>query len=543
MKITPSYLVMDELKRIIRGPVLLDEQSLDHYSRDGSIFSIKPAAVVLPRDRSDIQKLVVWLAQKRKENPTDNRYTLVCRGKGTDQAGGPLGEGVIVRFPDHLNKILEIGSDFCRVEPGVIFGELNRALAANNKIIPSFPASADFSTMGGAVANVAAGEKTIKYGTSRNYVKSLKVILSSGEEIETKPLNPQELAAKKSQNDFEGELYRQIDELINNHRDLIERSKPQVTKNASGYALWEVKKPSGEFDLGQLFIGAQGTLGVITEITFRTIDCPETSALIVGYFDDLEKLGEAVESLVPLGPSAVELVDHYFLEVVRNNSPQLLTGLLPEKVPQYVLLVEFDGSVGEVKAGIGRAEPIIKSVAYEVKVALDPNEQEKLWQLRHSAAAVIMEKLPGPKKALPFVEDGTVSPKYLVEYLRDLGELAKRYDLAVPVWGHAADGDMHFQPLLDLADERDRNKIFDFARDVFTVIGKYRGSVSGEHNDGLFRTPYLDITFGQEMVDLFFEVKKIFDPLGIFNPYKKASRDFEVLKKYMRREYNIHELH
>lgn len=534
---------MDELTKIIQGGVLTDEKSLEHYSYDGSIFAIRPAAVVLPRDREDIKKLVVWLSQKRKENPNDNRYTLVCRGKGTDQAGGPLGEGIIVRFPDHLDKILEIGPDFCRVEPGVIFGELNRTLAAGNKIIPSFPASADFSTMGGAVANVAAGEKTIKYGTTRDYVKGLKVILSSGEEVETKALNQQELEAKKSQSDFEGELYRQIDELINNRRDLIVGSKPQVTKNASGYALWDIKKSGSVFDLGQLFIGAQGTLGVITEITFRTVNRPETSALLVGYFDSLEKLGEAVESLVPLGPSAVELVDHYFLEVVRANSPELLAGLLPERIPQYVLLTEFDGSLNEVKEGMAKAEPVIKSMAYEVRVAIDLDEQERLWQLRHSAAAVIMEKLPGPKKALPFVEDGTVNPKYLVEYLRDLADLAKRYDLAVPVWGHAADGDMHFQPLIDLADERDRAKIFDFARDVFGIIAKYRGSVSGEHNDGLFRTPYLDITFGKEMVDLFFEVKRIFDPLGIFNPYKKASRDFEVLKKYLRREYNVHELH
>ncbi|MBI4120400.1 MAG: FAD-binding protein [Parcubacteria group bacterium] len=530
---------MDELTKIIQGKVLLDDQSLEHYSYDGSIFSIKPAAAVLPRDRSDIQKLVVWLAQKRKENPRDNRFTLVCRGKGTDQAGGPLGEGVVVRFPGHLDKILEVGTDFCRVEPGVIFGELNSRLDENNKIIPSFPASADFSTMGGAVANVAAGEKTIKYGTTRDYVKGLKVILSSGEEIETKPLDSAELAAKKSRNNFEGEVFRRVDELIEKHRDLIAASKPDVTKNASGYALWEVKKRDGSFDLSQLFVGSQGTLGVITEITFKTIDRPQASALIVGYFDDLEKLGQAVESLVPLGPSAIEMVDHYFLEVVQNNSPELLAGLLPQKLPAYVLLVEFDGSVDEVKGGIGRAEPIIKSMAYEVKVAIDPNEQERLWRLRHSAAAVIMEKLPGPKKALPFVEDGTVNPKYLVEYLHDLADLARRYGLTVPVWGHAADGDMHFQPLIDLADEADRNKIFDFARDVFTVIGKYRGSVSGEHNDGLFRTPYLNITFGKEMVDLFFEVKKIFDPLGIFNPYKKASRDFGVLKKYLRREYNI----
>ena len=531
---------VDELTKIIQGKVLLDDQSLEHYSYDGSIFSIKPAAVVLPRDRSDIQRLVMWLAQKRKENPSDNRFSLVCRGKGTDQAGGPLGEGVIVRFPGHIDKILEVGADFCRVEPGVIFGELNKRLAENNRIIPSFPASADFSTMGGAVANVAAGEKTIKYGTTRNYVKSLKMILSSGEEIETKSLDAQELAAKKSQNNFEGELYRQIDELIDAHRELIAKSKPQVTKNSSGYALWEVKKGDGSFDLGQLFIGAQGTLGVISEITFSIIDRPEASALIVGYFDNLEKLGQAVEALVPLGPSAIEMVDHYFLEVVQNSSPELLAGLLSEKIPQYVLLAEFDGSLSEVKAGMAKAEPIIKSFAYDVRVAYDSQEQERLWQLRHSAAAVIMEKLPGPKKALPFVEDGTVNPKYLVEYLGDLADLAKRYGLSVPVWGHAADGDMHFQPLIDLADESDRSKVFDFARDVFAVIGKYKGSAAGEHNDGLFRTPYLDVTFGKEMVDLFFEVKKIFDPLGIFNPYKKASRDFEVLKKYMRREYNVH---
>lgn len=528
---------ISELKNVVSGEVLNDEKTLEHYSSDGSIFSIKPWAVVLPRGREDIRELILWLAKKKKET-ADNHFSLVCRGKGTDQAGGPLGEGVIVRFPSHLDKILEVSNGLARVEPGVIFTALNNELAKIGQTLPPYPASTDFSTLGGAVANAGGGEKSAKYGTIRDYVAGLKVFLSSGDEIETKPLTAGELAAKKSQNNFEGEIYRRLDDLIEKNRSLIGNARPDVTKNASGYALWEVKK-NDLFDLGQLIIGSQGTLAVITEIIFRAVARPENTGLILGYFDSLASLSGAIEQILPLKPSAVEMVDHHLLEIVQRESPETLAGLMPDKFPGYVLMVEFDGLVNEVRESVAAAEPMVKSLSYQTSVAYTEADQERLWRLRRSAAAVVTEKLSGPKKAIPFVEDSTVHPRHLAKYLGELEAIARKHKVEVAVWGHAADGDLHFQPLIDLSNDEDRAKIFDIANDVFNKVKEYKGTASGEHNDGLMRPPFLDITFGREMVDLFFEVKEIFDPLGIFNPYKKVNRDLGLLKKYLRRDYNV----
>lgn len=535
-----------ELARIIRGEVLDDEASLEHYSKDGSVFRVKPWAIVMPKDASDVIALVRWLREKKGRDPANGKLSLTARGKATDQAGGPLNEGIIVRFPGYLDKILEVGPDFVRCEPGAIFGDVNKELAKQGRFLPSYPASAAFATIGGAVANNASGEKTVKYGSTRLYIKSLKAVLSSGTEVLVQPLKYGELELKKQQLNFEGDIYRGIAEVLTKNKRLLERTRPKVNKYSTGYNLWEVERKTAEgrvFDLTQLLAGSQGTLAIITEVSLWTLPKPSHTGLLLAFFDDLAKAGQATAELVKLEPSALEMVDHFLLEIVNQRHPEMLHGLLPAIMPQIALLCEFDGDdVEAIKANLTKAGSAVKTLAFESRSTTDDKEQARFWQVRRAALPVI-EEASGKKKALPFIEDVAVPPEKFPEYVSRLYEILQRHQVEFSVWGHAGNGNIHVQPFLDVGDEGDRRKLFSISNEAFDLVAELGGALSAEHNDGLMRTPYLGKIYPPDLLKVWQEVKKIFDPLNIFNPGKKVAPvgegvDLKYLQAHLRDEYD-----
>ncbi|MBI1974862.1 MAG: FAD-binding oxidoreductase [Parcubacteria group bacterium] len=539
-----------ELRSILRGEVLTDEASLEHYSTDGSIFRVMPWAAVLPKDATDIVALTRWVREKREKNPEEVRFSLTARGKATDQAGGPLSEGIILRFPGCLDKILEVRPDFVRVEPGAVFGVVNKELEGHGRFLPSFPASHMFSTLGGAVANNGAGEKSTKYGSTHLYIKALKMVLSSGAEVVVQPFKWGDLAFKKQQVNFEGDVYRDIEILIEKRKHLIETTRPKVVKYASGYNIWDVDRKTEEgriFDLTQLIAGSQGTLGIITEISLWTLPKPSHTGLLLAFFEDLPKSGQATAELLKFGPSALEMVDRFLLELVQKENPDMLAGLLPDRpspngsgqVPAVVLLCEFDGEdQSAIQKQLEEAQNVISRLAFSSKISLDPEEQSKFWKVRRSAA-LVAESAHGKKKALPFIEDAVVPSEQFPEYVTRLYEIMQREELAFSVWGHAGQGNLHVQPFLDVGDPKDREKLFRVSEEVYEVVSRLGGILSGEHNDGIMRTPYLSRVFSPELLKVFRDVKQTFDPLNIFNPGKKVGIDLDFLKAHLREEYDV----
>lgn len=529
---------IDQLKKIVRGEILTDEDLLDYYSTDGSIFEIKPHAIFYPRDTEDLQILVKFLHQEAHEGRV---LPISARGFGTDQGGGPLGKGIIIDFTKYMNQILEIGNGYVRVQPGVKYGLLQKHLKATGQYLPPYPASIELCSIGGAVANNSAGEKTVKYGATRKYVESLKVMLTNGELIETKPLDGYEIGSKKKEQSFEGKIYRQLDELLIKNWELIKGAKPHVSKNAAGYALWDIER-HGKFDLGQLIVGSQGTLGLVTEIILRVVPAPKKTALLVGYFSDIHNAGEAVSKILHLQPSALEIVDKNLLEMVNSRNPEQLKGLLPEQMPAIVLLIEFDDVENSLRAKkVKTAKIVLKNYAFEFVEKEDPAEQEKLWKLRRSAAA-IMWTIPGAKKALPIIEDGCVHSSLLPEFFKRAYELFEKYDLQIAVWGHAGDANLHMQPFMDLSDPKDRAKIFDLIKDFYAMVLDLHGTTCAEHNDGLTRSPLLKSLFGAEVYQIFREVKEIFDPYKFLNPMKKVDVTFDDVRPLVRHEYSMKQL-
>jgi FAD/FMN-containing dehydrogenase len=531
---------LKELQTSLLGSVTDNARALDYFATDSSIFTITPEAVVYPKNTADVRKVMAHLTQLAENG---KKISLTARGKGSDQTGGAIGSGIQLVFPAHMNKLLSVDKDCVTVQPGLIYATLQQTLHSHGRFLPPYPASIDYSTLGGAIANNAAGEKTVKYGATRQYVTKLRVVLADGSLIEAKRISARELNRKKGQSDLEGEIYRKVDGLLLDHEEAIKASIPQTTKNASGYDIWDVRGKDGSFDLSQLIIGSQGTLGLVTEATLKTLAYNPKTTLLVGYFDDLDKAGQAVQKLVGLRPSALELVDYHLLEYLREHRPKDLEGLVPDILPKIVLLVEFDDtSQLQQTVRSRRAARHLAKLATAHRATTNPIEQEALWKIRHSAAAIIwMNNSSQP--ALPFIEDAVVPVAKLPQFLEKTYKLLRKYKLDIAIWGHAGDGNLHLQPSLSLNKAKDIDKLYELSAEFAKLVGSLGGSLSGEHNDGLLRGPYLKDIYGEEVYELFRGIKEAFDPHGILNPQSKIDVTEEVSRPLLRKEFSMRHLY
>ncbi len=515
-----------------------------YFSTDGSILTVTPALVVYPRNENDVRKTArfTWqLAERGRVIP------ITARGAGTDQSGAAMGQGIILAFPAHMHRILELDdkNGVVTVEPGVNYGKLQQTLQTHDRFLPPFPASLEYSTIGGAVANNASGEKSIKYGSTREYVRALRVVLANGEVIDTGRLKKSELSKKLGLATFEGEIYRAIDSLCDENRELIEKMRLNVTKNTAGYQLFDVKRKDGSIDLTPLFVGAQGTLGLITEVALDTEPYSPNNTLLIAGFDDLAKLQSAVMELraLPELPSAMEMVDEQLLNMVDKINPNQLKGSISKPFPKAVLLTEFDSPSDRMQKKLAKkARKILEQYAVEVQVETDQIKQENLWKIRQASATVVSHS-EGNSKAVPLIDDGVVPPERLREHLDGVYQLFARHHLPAAVWGHAGDGNLHLQPLMDLSQVGDRQKAMRIMDEYYDLVISLGGTTSGEHGDGRVRAPYLQKLYGPEAYAVFAKLKQIFDPYGTLNPGVKMNVNLDHIKPLLRSSYTMNHLY
>jgi len=531
------------LQEHLSGEVITSADARKYFSTDGSVFKVEPMIIVYPKNEGDVRKTArfTWqLAERGRVLP------ITARGKGSDQAGAALGNGIMLAFPAHMNKIIEYDGKTGNVviEPGIVYAKLQQALHTHGRFLPPYPSSIEFSTLGGAIANNASGEKTVKYGSTRDYVKGLQIVLANGELIETKRLNKRELSKKMGQSNFEGEIYRNLDKLIEENKQLIEKIDINVTKNSAGYNIIDVKDKK-TFDITPLIVGSQGTLGIVTEATLGTAPyCPQTT-LIAAFFDDIDVAESAVLELrkLPEMPSALEMVDDNLLNFLDSHNPNQLKGIISKPYHKIVMLIEFDNANERLRKKMSkRATKILANFQAEYQVETNDQAKEKLWKIRRSAAAVISHT-EGNKKALPIVEDGIVPLGQLKQYMDGVYEIFNKHNLKIALWGHAGNANIHMQPFLDLSQVGDRQKVFRIIDEYYNLVISLGGSTSGEHNDGRLRAPYLSKLYGEEVYGLFQKIKTIFDPYGTMNPGVKMNVTIDDIKPLLRNEYSMEHLY
>lgn len=532
------------LQEHLLGEVFSSADMRRYFSTDGGVFTVTPSIVIYPRNENDVRKTTrfTWqLAERGRVIP------LTARGLGTDQAGAAIGNGIVLVFPAHMNRILELDnkSGQVTIEPGINYGKLQQTLHTHGRFLPPYPSSIEFSTVGGAIANNAGGEKTIKYGSTRDYVKSLRVVLANGEVIETKRLSKRELGKKMGLSTFEGEIYRALDALFEENHEIIEKMQPGVTKNSAGYDLWDVKRKDGSFDLTPLFVGSQGTLGVVTEAVIDSEPHNPNTTLLVAHFDSIQTAQEAVLELRNLSdiPSAIEVVDDNLLNFLDQHHPNQLKGIVEKPFSKLIVLIEFDNNNDRVQKRMAKkAQKILDKYQVKYQVETDRHKQDQLWKIRHSAAAVISHT-EGNAKALPIIEDGIVPVEKFDEYLQGVYAIFNNYHLRTAIWGHAGNANLHMQPFLDLSQVGDRQKVFKVIDDYYKMVIGMGGSTSGEHSDGRLRAPYLELLYGPEAYALLQKVKQIFDPYGTLNPGVKIDVSVDDIKPLLRHEYSMTHLY
>lgn len=543
--------ICDEIKKIVRGEVLSDEKTLKNYSCDYSIFEVKPQVVVLPKDKEDIKNLVKFVAQRREKG---ENISLTARSAGTDMTGGPLNDSIIVDFKA-LNHIKEITNDYVVVEPGLYFRELEEKLTARGLMYPPYPASKDLCAIGGIIMNNSGGEKSLRFGKSENYVLELKMILRDGEEHTFRPLSLGLLHLKQKEKSLEGEIYAKLYNLIEKNYEIIKAAKPAVSKNSAGYFLWNVlDKTKNTFDITKILVGSQGTLGLLTEAKLKVIKSTRYEELVVIFLKDLNLVPVIVNHLLKFNPESIESYDDRtfklalkflpsLLKLMKGNLLKLALKFLPEiylilkgGLPKIVVLASFSSDEkSSLEKVVAEVVQELKNFPVQVKVAKDWQGQQKYWTIRRQSFNLLHSRVKG-LEAAPFVDDIIVKPEYLPEFLPKVNAILDKYknNLIYTIAGHLGDGNFHIIPLMDLKNPETRKIILKISEEVYELTIKYGGSITAEHNDGLIRSPYLSKMYGEKIINLFEEVKNIFDPLNIFNPRKKVNSSFTYLLEHIK---------
>lgn len=511
--------MLESLQDRITGQVFTDPIRTGLLSTDGSIYRIKPTAVVYPASVEDVIQTIRFAGE--------NGLSVHPRGAGSGLCGSALGSGIVLDFSKFMNRLLhlDIENNWMECEPGYRLGELEAALKGKGLFFPPDPSSGEYASFGGMYATNASGAHSVKYGNVADYILDAQVVLSSGRVVLLSDIldtPSQELP----------EPFQKIYDLYARNQADIESAYPAIRCNTSGYNLRGLVR-DGRLDLTRLFAGAEGTLGVVTRLKFRLLPRPGHDALVVAFFTDILSSARAVQDILPLEPSGIEIMDKSLLNLAREHDPSLKSHI-PDGIDN-VLLIEFDSQAPEPCMDLCRqAQQILTSRGYtdNSHIAVTAREKENFWAVR-KAAVPILYKLKGQKKILALIEDGAVPTGRLVDYFRGIYAILNQSQVSFVVYGHIAKGLLHTRPLLNLKDPDDVRKLKPISDAVFDLVHSLGGAISGEHGDGRLRSAYIRRQY-PKIFPLFLEIKNLLDPENRFNPDIITSDDPEQLVRDLR---------
>lgn len=509
-----------------KGDIFLDKPTRVLYSTDASVYRQLPQAVVLPKDKDDIRELVEFA---KKHNTS-----LIPRTAGTSIAGQVVGGGIVVDVSKYLTQILEINEKerWVSVEPGVVLDELNQVLKPFGLFFSPETSTSNRCMIGGMVGNNSCGAHSLIYGSTRDHLHSVKVILSDSSEVEFGPTNKEDFELKCGLNTLEGEIYRKIESILTNPKNIQtirdEFPDPAIKRRNTGYALdllleSELFSDSKEyFNFAKLIAGSEGTLAFITEIKLSLNPFPSpVKGLVCIHCKSLEDALQANLIALQYKPGAVELMDRTIMEMSKKNITQNKNRFFIEGNPEAIIMVEFAReSEDEIKKLAQQMELEIREAGFGFQFPLIfGDDMQKVWDVR-KAGLGLLANMPGDAKPIPFVEDTAVKPEDLPQYIQEFKALLEKYKLECAYFAHIGTGELHFRPILDLKKKVDVDTFYSLAEETAYLVKKYRGSLSGEHGDGRLRGEFLNLMIGGRNFKLLKEIKRVWDPENIFNQGK-----------------------
>ncbi|MGC8866271.1 MAG: FAD-binding and (Fe-S)-binding domain-containing protein [Bacteroidales bacterium] len=514
------------LKGEFKGDIFTDISMRLIHATDASAYREVPLAVVRPRDEEDLRVLIKFARE--------NKIPLIPRAAGTSLAGQVVGHGIVVDIGKYMNRILEINPQerWVRVQPGVVLDELNKILKPTGLFFAPETSTSNRCMIGGMVGNNSCGAHSLLYGSTREHTLEIVALLSDGSKVTFKDLSINEFHKKRQVAGLEGKLYQQIYNILSNTENQENIRKeypdPEVKRRNTGYALdllleCEPFTQGGpSFNFCRLLAGSEGTLAFVTEIKLNLIPLPPPVKALVCVH--LRSVSEALKAnLIALRhqPSSVELMDKTVLDLTRENRDQEKNRFFVVGDPGAILITEFEGnSLDEFKPRIEAMESEMRAAglgyAFPLVTGSDIN---KVWNLRKAGLGVL-SNMPGDAKPVPVIEDTAVKPELLPAYIEEFDELLKKHGLSCVYYAHIATGELHLRPVLNLKDPNHVRLFREIALETAKLVKKYRGSLSGEHGDGRLRGEFIPLMLGEKNYRLLQEIKKTWDPEGIFNPGK-----------------------
>jgi len=557
-----GHLLVEEMlrKEGFRGGISSSQKVLDKYSTDESIFSIRPQLVLQPKTKEDIKLAVKIINREIKNFPA---LSLTPRAAGTGLSGGSLTDSIVIDVCTHLTKMGEVKKTKDKItfdaEPGVMWRDMEKKLKQHKVYIPSYTSSKDICSLGGSIANNAAGPDSLRYGHCADWVEELEVILRDGNSYILKPLTFKEYQKLIKEKNEHARIAKEIFTLIEKNEKEILKNKPKTSKNSAGYALWNVfsdgvnnfKKGKGTFDLTRMISGSQGTIGVVTNIKMRALPIQENTSLLVIPVFDLPEAAIVIQKALAFNPINVEIFDDLTFDLSLKNPTFFKDRMSASdylrftynlyttyhlrfkgRTPEFTILITLDKETTDQTAAAEIAKNISTDKTH-ARVIKNRIEAMMYWQVR--LASYSLSKFQDKnKRPAAFLEDMTVPPENLAKFFTEIKRLLKEFKVKTAVHGHGGNGHFHFYPLLDFTDSKTPKLVEDMAEKFYSTAIKFKGNICGEHNDGIIRTPHLNKLFTKKMLEIFVKAERIFDTDDIFNPGKKVNPRFDT-KSSMRK--------
>jgi FAD/FMN-containing dehydrogenase/Fe-S oxidoreductase len=505
-----------ELRAAMSGEVRADAYTRHVFSRDASMYSVEPIAVVFPRDAADVAAAVGVCARRR--------VPMLPRGAGTSLAGQTVGRAVIIDTSRHMNAIVELdpGQRLARVQPGVVQDDLNRAARKHGLVFGPDTSTSDRATIGGMIGNNSAGSGSVVHGMTIDHVESLEVVLSDSSVATLGPVDAELMRLRSAADTLEGRIHARLPGFVEEHRIAIAEGFPPYWRRAGGYRLDRIGD-GPPFNLARLVVGSEGSLVIVTEATVRLVPLARAKAIAVGHFGSVAEAVAATEDALSAGPSAVELIDRTILELSRRKLEYAALGSILDGDPGALLFVTFEGGdAAEASSAVDRLAALWQrhGHGYHTLRATTPQQQAALLKVRSAGLGLLMAASEGTRRPVAFIEDTAVDPARLTEYVRRFSAVLERHGLVAGFYGHCSVGCLHIRPFMDLTRPDEVATMRTVATEIRDLVTEFGGANSSEHGDGLARSEFNRVVFGDALYAAMCELKLLFDPHALMNPGK-----------------------
>src|SRR6266436_6221812 len=502
-----------ELRSAVEGDVRFDQYSRLLYSTDASMYQMEPIGVVVPRHAGDVQAVL--------EIANRGNVAVLPRGGGTSLTGQTVNRAVVMDFSRFMNDVLEVNEEemWARVQPGLVQDELNHHVRPLGLLFGPDTSTSNRATIGGMLGNNSGGSHSIAYGLTIEHVIELTALLADGSRVVFGDVTPEAFRAKQRASGLEGQIYREVARIRDQHGALIRERYPKHWRRVCGYNLDELVKDR-PLNMARLVVGSEGTLLTVIEAKVRLVRRPKKTAIEVIHYHDMQEALESSQPILETGPYAVEVTDKMILDLARNNIEQSQRMGFVQGDPAAIMIVEYAGETdAEVRAKVETLEARRQSerFGYTAHVAHDAAEQASIWKLRKAGLGLLLG-MKGDKKPIAFVEDTAVAPQHLAEFVSRFREIFAKHDTVGAYYGHCSVGCLHIRPVIDLKTPRGLEQVRAIADEITDLVVRFNGTISSEHGDGRARSPYLERMYGPRIMQAFRELKRAFDPENRMNP-------------------------